>query len=33
MTNILMDNAAGLQKLMKWLDGKSGSSSKGGMFG
>lgn len=31
-TNVLMDNAAGLQRLMKWLDGKSGSSSSGGMF-
>ena len=31
--NTLMDNAAGLQRLMKWLDGKSGSSSGGGMFG
>ncbi len=31
--NILMDNAAGLQRLMKWLDGKSGSSSGGGIFG
>ena len=34
-TNALMDNAAGLQKLMKWLDSKSGSSSSssGGLFG
>ena len=33
--NVLMDNAAGLQRLMKWLDGKSGSSSSssGGFFG
>ena len=31
--NVLMDNSAGLQRLMKWLDGKSGSSSSGGMFG
>lgn len=32
--NVLMDNAAGLQRLMKWLDGKSGSSGGGGgMFG
>jgi len=31
--NVLMDNAAGLQRLMKWLDSKSGSSSSGGLFG
>ena len=31
--NVLMDNSAGLQRLMKWLDGKSGSSSSGGLFG
>ena len=31
--NVLMENSAGLQRLMKWLDGKSGSSSSGGMFG